>query len=214
MDRIALAVLTAIALGHAPQVVAQQYKWLGADGRVNYSDMAPAGNIDLLSRPKGSPEDARTQAALPYALRAAGEKYPVTLYTTRECAPCKAARDHLIQRGVPFSEMQLTTHDDAAAFKKLGFDGSSMPGLSVGRQNLTGYEMGSYDNLLDAAGYPKSSILPTQYSRPAARPLTEPKPVAEGAPQTLEAPARTAEVRPPALPSVPRPQSGDPNFRF
>jgi hypothetical protein len=107
---------------------------------------------------------------LPYALRITSVKAPVVLYTTDECAPCNAARGHLSARGIPFREESVKTAADVEGFKARGFSENRFPALTVGREKTVGFEAGGYDRMLDAAGYPSTSILPFGYRQPAAAP--------------------------------------------
>jgi glutaredoxin len=97
---------------------------------------------------------------LPYPLRVAAARYPVTLYTSRDCGVCDSARAHLTQRGIPFAEQSLRTEADVQTFKRLGFTEQSVPALAVGREKTGGFDPQGWDQLLDAAGYPKTSMLP------------------------------------------------------
>lgn len=163
---IALAVLA------APYAAQAQYKWVGSDGKVSYSDLPPPSGAKVLQVPRGSSltiaASAEPQSALPYALKAAVAKFPVVLYTTSSCAPCAQARDMLNKRGIPFSEKTLGTAADVEQLIKLGFAEATMPSLSVGREKTTGFDAAGFDRLLDAAGYPRSSLLPGNYKQASA----------------------------------------------
>ena len=138
---------------------AATYKWVDAEGRVNYSDTPPSGAVKPLDSAAASPAPAG-DAQLPYPLRAAAARYPVKLYTSRDCGVCDSARAHLAQRGIPFAEQLLRTEADVEAFKRLGFSERSVPALAVGREKTGGFDPQGWDLLLDAAGYPKTSMLP------------------------------------------------------
>jgi len=178
-----LSLLLALAAA-LPAAQAATYKWVGADGRVNYGDRPPHAGASADGGP-GAPASASSQPAaggaraLPYALRTASARFPVTLYTGRDCEPCETARAHLKQRGIPFSERSLSTEQDMDAFRKLGFTESAVPAVTVGREKMTGYQAGAWDRLLDAAGYPKSSQLPAGWQQSPSQPLA-PSPVAAG----------------------------------
>ena len=96
-------------------------------------------------------------------------RYPVTLYTSKDCAPCNSGRNLLNARGIPYTEKTITTAQDAEALKRLNSDGS-MPFLTIGGQQIKGYSDGEWSQYLDAAGYPKQSQLPSGYQRPAPSP--------------------------------------------
>ncbi|HRO58758.1 MAG TPA: glutaredoxin family protein, partial [Burkholderiaceae bacterium] len=118
--------------------------------------------------------DASADAALPYELRQAAQRHPVTLYTTPDCPPCALARSHLTKRGIPFATREVRTQDDATAFHALGFADLSFPALSVGRERVSGFEPGGWDRLLDSAAYPKTSRLPPRWQAARAEPLAPP----------------------------------------
>lgn len=171
---MSLAWLAVVATpGHA------QYKWQASDGGVVYSDLPPPADaraiIDRTGRPVAT-ADNDPDAALPFALKAAKSKFPVTLYTAPDCAPCKSGRDLLSERGIPFAEKSIATSADLDALKALGFSDGVLPALGVGRDRSTGFESGAWNTLLDAAGYPKRSMLPSKYRQAEARPLVAPPP--------------------------------------
>jgi glutaredoxin len=160
-----------IALLLAPASACAQYKWTDADGRVVYGDNPPrdARNIQRIDA-RGASGDADALAALPFDLRRAAREFPVTLYTTRDCPPCEAARALLRARGIPYAERTVTTPQDIEALEKLGH-GKRLPVLTVGRQTQREFEAGAWNALLDAAGYPRASQLPRTWQQPAPQPL-------------------------------------------
>jgi hypothetical protein len=164
-----LAALLLLGLTVAAPAAAQ-FKWVGPDGEVTYSDRPPPAGTNAVTLSVQSASGRRDDAGLPAALREPASRHPVVLYTTAECAPCQMARTHLAKRGVPYSERTVSTAADAEAFRRAGFQEVTMPGLGVGRERTTGYEASAWDRLLDAAGYPKSSMLPASYRQlpPAA----------------------------------------------
>lgn len=162
----ACAVLLACSL---PAVA--QYKWVAPDGTVNYGDRPPTGARKLELKGAAAAPAPSGAADLPYALRGPVARYPVTLYSSPSCEPCNQLRDHLGKRGIPFSERRLGTAADLEAFKKLGFQDNLLPALTVGRQRQTGYQQHSVDALLDAAGYPRNSVLAKNWRPSPARDL-------------------------------------------
>ncbi len=154
-----------------------QYKWVAPDGTVSYGDQPPPQASKLDHSAVQKPRDTG-DPRLPYALRTAVSKYPVKLYTTANCGPCDAARQHLTKRGVPFSEHLLRSQADIDALQRQGFASANVPAISVGRERQTGFEAGAWDALLDTATYPKTSMLPAGWKPQEAEPLT-PEPVAE-----------------------------------
>lgn len=183
MKRVLLNSLVLVALGTLAAPSAAQYKWRSPEGTIVYSDVPPPAGARLMNERSSEPASPAAPAAssaanpeLPYELKAASGKFPVVLYTAPDCAPCSAARQHLSARGVPFSEKTISSTADFEAFKARGFSDNSFPALTVGREKTVGFESGAYDRLLNAAGYPRSSRLPTNYKQAAAEPMTPPQP--------------------------------------
>ena len=81
----------------------------------------------------------------------------------------------LVSRGIPFTEKTINTDEDTNALQRIS-GGTSLPFGTIGQQQLTGYTEREWTQYLDAAGYPAKSQLPPNYRRPAASPLTTPKP--------------------------------------
>lgn len=163
--------LPTLMLAAAP--AAAQYKWVAPNGSVTYSDQPPPPGIDgqaVNTKAAGSGDDG---GGVPAGLRDATTKYPVVLYTTPDCPPCQQARAHLVKRGVPFVERTVLSTADADLFRKAGFTENSFPAMSVGRERSVGFEAGGWNQLLDVAGYPKSSMLPPSFKQTPAKPLAD-----------------------------------------
>lgn len=151
------------------------YRIVGPDGRVSYSDRPPA---DTRANPVGRQAGTGTaNAQLPYDLRQIASRYPVTLYTSKDCAPCNSGRNLLNARGIPYAEKTVSTPDDIEALRRINPDGN-VPLLTIGSQQLKGYSDAEWTQYLDAAGYPKQSQLPGSFKRPAATPLVAVRPAA------------------------------------
>lgn len=186
------------------------YKVVGPDGRVTYTDRAPPvelGQVQPLGRDGAPSATAETTAAnaLPLELRQVVTRFPVTLYTAPDCAPCDTGRRLLQARGIPYAEKRVINEDDAEAMNRLT-GGRSVPTLTIGSQALRGLSDTDWHAYLDVAGYPKDSKLPRGYQPPAATPLVareaEPKPAAPAAPRSAPAEATAAA---PSLPPPPAP---------
>lgn len=169
-----------------PMLAAQgaTYKWIDADGRVNYGDRPPEGvNPQQVALPTRPIQDTG-EAALPLPLRNVTARHPVILYSTNPCGACDLARSHLVRRGIPHSERTIRTAQDLDAFGKLGFTGMALPVVLVGRERLNGYDAERLDRFLDTVGYPKVSLMPPNW-RPAAAsqlaPANEPDPLPSSA---------------------------------
>lgn len=156
----------------APMSQAQQvYRSVGPDGKVTFSDQPPppASNAKVSATTAGS-TGAEVPVALPFELRQIAAKYPVTLYTGDNCAPCGAGRSLLTSRGIPFTEKTVTTNEDVQTLQRLSGD-SSLPFMTIGSQQLKGFSDAVWTQYLNAAGYPGSSVLPSGYRPPAPTPL-------------------------------------------
>jgi glutaredoxin len=167
---LALAtVLAAVLPVHA------QYKVIGADGKVSYSDRPPPtgapGKVSTLGAPTAPVGGG--DPSFPLELRQAVGRYPVTLYViSTNCAPCTAARQLLRDRGIPHQEKQVKTPEDSEALERLS-GGREAPTLTIGAQTLHGLAPSVWQSYLDAAGYPRDSRLPANYIYPLATPITE-----------------------------------------
>ena len=146
--------LTLCLLLAATCAVGDTYRWTDSAGRTVVSDTPPPGKTKNVVR---NGEKADAGDGLSFATKRAMESFPVTLYTVPEClAECKNARDLLNTRGTPFTEKVLQKQEDIDELKQLVGD-LFLPSLKVGKQSFRGFEAGAYNNLLDLAGYPKST---------------------------------------------------------
>jgi len=177
------------------------YKVVGPDGKITYTDQPAVGTQNKVQS-IGARGGVANDVALPFELRQAAQRYPVTLYVAPDCQPCDAGRQLLRQRGIPFAEKLITTTEDSKALQQLtGTTG--LPSLTVGAQVVRGWQREDWMSYLDAAGYPKESRLPANFPQGSAEPLTEPR-------QAAPAPAApAARQAPPAPePAAPPPPSG------
>lgn len=176
------------------------YRSVDKNGKVTFTDQPPAANVQPAA-PRGSNLTAAgangNSGALPYELRQVVQRYPVTIYTSDECGPCSAGRSLLVTRGVPFDERIVKTEADAAALQRISGQ-SALPLLSIGSQQLKGFSDQEWSQYLDAAGYPKSSQLPSGYRMPPSQPLVaqaaapsaaSPTPIAVQPPQPVPPPS-------------------------
>ena len=189
----ACAAVCAAMLLTASHALAQTvYRVVGPDGRVTFSDKPPAAADKATATGAGGKPVGGGGASLPFELRQVASKYPVTLYTSSNCAPCGSGRALLSSRGIPFAEKTVNTPEDAQALQRLSGE-SSLPFLTIGSQQIKGYSDLEWTQFLNAAGYPQSSTLPASYRNPAATPLvTVQKPAPAAKPeetQTQRAPA-------------------------
>lgn len=191
----------------AASAQAQMYKWVGPDGKVNYTDTPPPKSAKNVEQKNLSSGDAPDTSNLPFEVAEAVKNSPVTLYTGAKCTPCDDSRTFLNTRGIPFREKTVATAEDIARLRQVS-GGAQLPILMIGRNKQTGYEPTSWGAALTAAGYPETNKLPKTYRNApaeAAAPVA-PKPTADNG-KAGNAPER-AESLPPAIGNAP------PGFRF
>lgn len=143
---------------------AQMYRWVDKDGKVHYTDSPPPSSAKKVEEKNLGGNDVSSDD-LPYATRMAMKNFPVTLYVSDCGEPCNLARQHLAKRGIPYTPKNpAVSPADSEALKKL-IGAPQVPVLVVGHASpLKGYDAGSWDAALDAAGYPKSK--PYGYKEP------------------------------------------------
>ena len=165
---IALALVLATAASQA------QYKVIGADGKVTYTDREPsAAEGRIIPLGNRNVVQSAAEPELPFEVRQAASKYPVTLFvTTTACDPCTSGRQFLKQRGIPFNERLVVSAEDSEALERLS-GAREAPTLTIGSQTLRGYAAEVWASYLDAAGYPRESRLPSTYQYRAATPIVE-----------------------------------------
>lgn len=175
-----------------------QYKVVGPDGRITYTDRPvaaePGAQVQALRR-DASP--ASTTPLLPIELRNLVARFPVTLFTSADCPPCDSGRKLLQQRGVPYTERLVSSDDDIAALHRLS-GGRTVPALSVGSQALRGFQDNDWQGMLDLAGYPKASKLPSGWAPPQPTPLVARAPATEPVTPARQAPVETPAQAPAA----------------
>lgn len=174
------------------------YKVVGPDGKVTYTDR-PAVSTENKVQQVGTGGSVANDVALPFELRQAAQRYPVTLYVAPDCSPCDAARQYLRQRGVPFSEKLVSTAEDSNALQRLT-GSTGLPSVTVGAQVVRGWQREDWASYLDAAGYPKESRLPANFPQGKAEPLTETQ---QARPAAAQAPRPTAAPTPEPAPAPP-----------
>ncbi len=85
---------------------------------------------------------------------------PVEIYTTRYCPYCHAAKDLLNQKGVSFTEIDVTGNGERRAeMTRRANGGHTVPQIFIGNTHIGGcddlYELdgaGQLDRLLDRTG--------------------------------------------------------------
>jgi glutaredoxin len=192
--------LTVALLLSTPPAFAQ-YKVVQPDGSITYTDRPQVTTSARISPISKGGKVASTENELPLDLRQAAQKYPVTLYTSKDCEPCDDGRRMGETRGVPFAEKRVSTEEDAAALERV-VGTKSVPALTIGAQPLRGLSETVWGAYLDAAGYPRDNKLPRNWPKTAATPLvervrpSEPAPAARGPAPSAEPSAVPAQTSP------------------
>jgi len=132
---------------------AQPYKWVDAQGRTHYGDRPPA---EAKARQVTTP--INTYSGTP-VLRTgsrqsgmAGTRESLVIYTTPSCGYCQKAKAHMGQRGIPYTERDITVSESyEREFRQKG--GRGVPLIVAGGQTLNGYSPESLEQLLRGAGY-------------------------------------------------------------
>ena len=132
---ITLCGMAAAAAFALPAQAQQVFRIVGPDGKVTFSDKPPLESTAKVAPVGRAQASAGAPDGLPFALQQPVSKYPVTLYTGRDCNPCGAGRAYLTSRGVPFTERTVTSPQDVEALQRLA-GGKSIPMLTVGGQQL------------------------------------------------------------------------------
>ena len=147
------------------------YRIVGSDGKVTFSDKQPADTSKATATTAGGkPLGAGGDAVLPFELRQAVARYPVTLYSGAGCAPCDSGRTLLQSRGIPFVEYTVSSAEDREALQRLS-GANNLPFLTVGGQKIKGFSDAEWSQFLTAANYPPSTVLPANYRAQSVRPL-------------------------------------------
>jgi glutaredoxin len=175
MHRTILACCLVLAAASAQ---AQQYRWTDQNGRVQYSDTPPpAGAKDV--RKKNLTAGPSSAPAEPFALQNARKNAPVKLYSSPDCGEwCDKARALLNQRGIPFTEISVSTAEQAEALTKVS-GANTVPTMTVGNSVQKGFLETAYHQALDAGGYPAAGLLKPRDQK--APPPPKPEPAAAAA---------------------------------
>ena len=154
MARNTLIAVLVTTLAVAPVYAAKLYKWVDEHGNVSYQDRPPpagAGKVEEKDLRDGRGGDSGSPASAE-----AAAKSPVTLYMVPKCSSCDTARIYLKQRGVPFTEINVSEKNPQAQQEMVRKIGElSVPTITVGSKVMQGYVESLLAGELDQAGYPK-----------------------------------------------------------
>ena len=175
MRLINLAILLAIALpAHAAM-----YKWVDAQGGVQYSDTPPPAGAKNVEERRVMRNTIPT-AGTPFAVQEAAKRNPVTLWM-HDCGDlCNRARDYLASRGIPHTVRNPARVDEQDAWKKASAGENAVPLLVIGTTRpLKGFQEPEWSVALDAAGYPRAAPALKPQAIPAASDPVAQRPAAQ-----------------------------------
>ena len=97
--RLLLVLAIAIAAIGNRAAAQELYRWTDKQGREHVTDTAPPPGARNVRKINPGPASSKPSAEVPYVLDVAMKQYPVTLYTSPNCAaPCGMARELLNRR--------------------------------------------------------------------------------------------------------------------
>lgn len=152
---------------------AQMYKWVGANGKIVYSDTPPPANAKKITSKAMDSSASISNIRLPTELAAAVAKNPVTLYSAPNCGVCNEARNMLKQNGIPFLEKTINTPEDVEKLKQVSGE-TQIPLMLINKSKFSGFEAIEWRTALSSAGYPETNMLPKEYHYPSAEPAAPP----------------------------------------
>ncbi len=167
----------------------QLYKWVDQDGKVTYSDVPPPKDAKDAKQKSFSDNITPGESDLPYSVKDAMKRNPVTLYANACGEVCDQARAMLNARGIPFADLNPETNK--VAYEKLKeAAGGRVPTLMIGTQVLSGFLESGWQDALSSAGYPLNNPRPIRPAATPARPAAAPTPTTPApAPSPAPAPA-------------------------
>ena len=157
----AIASLALLSITASLAVSAQGlYRWIDKDGNVTYSDAPPPKDAKGVQKKKlGDNVVASENDNMPFAVKNAMQRNPVTLYANNCGETCDQARALLSKRAVPFANRNPETDPGAAEALKDLVGQLNVPTLAVGTNSVTGFSESAWNSALDAAGYPRFNVL-------------------------------------------------------
>jgi len=133
----------------------QIYRWVDANGRVQYGERAPSGAKarTIESRVSSYSGPAIVSGTAPASRSAAAGAPPeIKMYATAWCTYCKRAREYFARKGLRYTELDIEQSAQARAeYDRLGARG--VPVILVGAQRMTGFSEGSMDQMLKSVGF-------------------------------------------------------------
>ena len=150
--------IAALLLGLlASATQAQQiYRWVDANGRVQYSaEKPPAGAQQSVVQPRVSSVGGNAAAGSNAPSAKGGPtagKPTVTMYATDWCPYCKQAREYFARNGIAYVELDIEKSETAKAEHK-SIGGRGIPVILVGNERMNGFSEQRMAQMLKSAGY-------------------------------------------------------------
>ena len=157
------------------------YRWVDADGRVQYSDTPPPPGTKGVQEKNVSGSSIQNNE-LSLVAQDAQKKNPVTIYVSECGESCDAAKAYLGKRGIPHTVVDPTRTIELNKKFKEETGGTVVPVIKIGEKRLSGWSESAWSSALDAAGYPKTP------------PFSKPKPVEDRAGMDAPAPKAPADA--------------------
>ena len=157
------------------------YRWVDADGRVQYSDTPPPSGTKGVQEKNVSGSSIQNNE-LSLVAQDAQKKNPVTVYVSECGESCDAAKAYLGKRGIPHTIVDPTRTIELNKKFKEETGGTVVPVIKIGEKRLSGWSESAWSSALDAAGYPKTP------------PFSKPKPVEDRAGMDAPAPKAPADA--------------------
>ena len=170
-----LVVLALAGLALTSVGAQQLYKWVDKDGKITYSDQPPPKDAKNVEQKKMMDTTPGVDD-IPYSVKTAIEKNPVTLYANFCGEACDGARALLNTRGVPFTDKNPDKDPKALDALKAATGAQDVPVLLVGTRILRGFSEEAWQDALTSGGYPRTN--PNLKPRPPA-PASPPAPPAD-----------------------------------
>ena len=157
------------------------YRWVDADGRVQYSDTPPPTGTKGVQEKNVSGSSIQNNE-LSLVAQDAQKKNPVTIYVSECGESCDAAKAYLSKRGIPHTVVDPTRTIELNKKFKDETGGTVVPVIKIGEKRLTGWSESAWSGALDTAGYPKTP------------PFSKPKPIEDRAGMDAPAPKAPADA--------------------
>lgn len=140
-------------------LASEVYRWVDSSGRVHYSDQPPPTGVrdTRQIRGKGNVVEVDKES---FDMRLARERNPVVLFSA-DCGPlCADAEAHLRKRGIAFTLRDPSKDPEHGVALRRLTGALEVPVIVVGKAHQKGFERSSWDSMLDAAGYPRTPLIP------------------------------------------------------